>query len=103
MTTEPDVPGDRQVQRAREAAAHVVVARLQAVAVVVRALERRRVELAVLVAAAAAPGSPTMRTRPRVVGRAGDVHVAAAARVAVGDGVGAPRSRRSTRPRAASR
>ena len=90
------VARDRQIERAGEAAAQVVVARLEADAADGRPLERRGVELLVGVAAAAAPGIAHDAHARAVVRRAGQVHVAAAVLVAEADGVRRSRCAPST-------
>ena len=71
---EPDVPRDGQVERALEAALHVVVAGLESDAVVQRSLERGQVELPVHVAAVQPlPGIAHDADARAVVRRAGQV------------------------------
>ena len=91
---QPDVPGDREIEHAREAPLQIVVARLEPHAADKRPLERRRVELAIRVAAAPFTLIPDDADAAAEIGRAGQVHVVAAVLVAVGD-----RIRRARQPR----
>ena len=82
---EPDVTGDRQVERVIRTTHHVVAARFEAEASSLRSRERRHVELPVLIVGAALSRIVDDADHRRVAGRPGQVHTRPAVLVRVAD------------------